>query len=1279
MGFEGRDRNPFVLYRRDMPKPVVQQPDSSSDPIAPERMRAHLEQFDDAYAERFAPEETAVHIRRLEALRTDLPAQALFRPLEGRALECTVFAFDARGAFSLITGILTGLGLDIQSGDVFTGRPPPARRSGRPGRRASAEEIRRRRRKLVDVFIGTLPEDVDPAEWEASFRDRLQRVFRLVERGGTDDVLTARRLVNEWVTERLARLQEQEHPVLYPVELDIQPLSDRLIRLNVISQDTPAFLYALSSSLALQELSIEAVRIRTLAGRIEDRIDVSSGRGRPLDKPDALDRLRLCVLLTKQFAYFLGRAPDPYAALSRFETLLQDILRDPERGRWTEWLRDPRAMRDLARVLGASDFLWEDFIRLQYEQLLPILQPHLHEEPLSPPAAEMDRLLRDRLAGAASIDEMRAIVNEFKNAESFRLDLDQILDSSTTFRVFSEKLTALAEAIVSAASTAIYNDLRLRHGTPRTVAGLEADYAVCGLGKLGGAALGYASDIELMLLYGDQGRTDGDEPLDNGEFFSRMALALGRFIESKREGIFRVDLRLRPHGNSGPPGVSLESFCRYYGPGGSAHSYERLALVRLRAVAGSEELGRRVERLRDEYVYSANLIDPAELRDLRRKQADAKNRPGVRNAKFSPGALVDLEYSVQILQVGSGGANPALRTPRIHDALEAMRESGMLRDGECAAMNEAYTFLRRLINALRMLRGSAEDLFLPPDGSLEFVHLARRMGYRRAEELEPARRLMVDFETHTAMIRGFVERHLGRDSLPAPTLGNVADLIFSDDPPPDLRENVLRAAGFADPSRAYSNLRRLAGTGTRRDLFAPLAVLACDCLRDEPDPDMALNNWERLLRALPDPEAHFRLLFSQPRRFSVLLGLFAHSQFLADTLIRNPDFFEWATSPSVLYEQRTREVLSRDLTALLAESAGEDWPLILRRFRKREMLRIGTRDLILRRALPDIVRDLSALAEAIVREALERVGRGEDESAESGWPDRLCILAFGKLGGEELNYSSDIDLLAVCDPAGAADEPAVVRRCARIAEGLRRELSRHTAEGVVYRVDLRLRPHGNSGALVPTRQAAAVYYAETAALWEIQALLKLRPIAGALHIGRTLLDELAPLFRVRRAQSEITGVIDRLRRASVRKQKASPTAGDDIKTGPGGIRDIEFLVQGLQLLHAPDHPAVLGGNTLAALGALRDEDILSRDLADALAKDYLFLRRIEHGLQILEDRQMHALPRGAQELDILARRILGASASGADFRRRIDECRARVHDAYADFIDRRGGFGPSPP
>ena len=1261
-------------------KPTLEELKTACPDVNETFIENHLKRLDDRYFQSFSKRDLCRHVTGLFGLTTRNFVKVISDVRKDGTLDCTVLAFDYPSEFSVITGILAGMGFSIISGDVFTYDPvveehPRASHRRRPARARAPEDLLKRRR-IVDHFTGVVDVSFSLQTWLTQLKENMVTIIGLLERGDTESVEEAKRRVNEMVVKRLTHLSLDSTPVLYPVQMEVETEEGENTRLRVVSQDTPAFLYALSNALSLQNISIEHVRIRTINSRIEDEIELAGMGGTRLDDPGILNRVKLSVLLSKQFTYFLDKAPDPFMALTRFENLVSDILRLPDQGQWLGLLTNPRTLKDLARVLGASDFLWEDFIRLQYETLLPMFQPQAEETLFSKPLETILERLGETLDEVHSFEEKKKRLNEFKDQEIFLIDLDSLIHPRLDFQWLAQRLTQLAEHVVGTASRLVYDHLVSRYGQPRTVGGLMAQYAIMALGKLGGAALGYASDIELLFVYSDNGRTDGKSSIDNAEFFNRLVKEVRQFIRAKREGIFRLDLRLRPHGDSGPLACSLESFCRYYGLGGQAHSYERLALTRLRHIGGDTTLGTRLERLRDDMIYFSGIINLQDLHGLREKQFQEKTKGGKLNAKFSPGGLVDLEYGVQILQVIHGNKIPRLRSPRIQEALEALSVAGVLSHYESEQLIGAYGFFRHLINGLRILRGSAEDLFLPAVDADEFNHLSRRLGYVTVGALEAAQQLHFDFETHIAAVRVFWEKHFGRDSLPGSGAGTVADLALSDQVPRELSFRILSDAGFRDPARAGVNLQGLAGRGIRRDTFAKIVLMAFDTLKRNPDPDRALNNWERLIHSMASPEFHYNMLLSQPMRLDMLLNVLSGSQFLADTLVRNPGFFDWVMIPELLHSTRKRKDIEEELRKAGARS-GEHrgWLNKLRRVRRREILRIGTRDLCLGIPMREVILELSVVAEAFIQAVLEKALKKVVPEGDEGIPvseNRFCVMAMGKLGGSELNYSSDIDLIGLWDDSDLthSDPEHLTSKThfSRVMAQIRADLSEHTEEGYVYRVDLRLRPFGKAGELVSSFSGLIEYYRHSASLWEIQAALKMRPVAGNQQVGHRFIKEMRPIFLQRRDRARIVGNIEEMRDKAVESSLEGAHTTIDVKNGYGGIRDIEFLVQGLQLIHGPDRPELIEGNTLTALDLLSDAGFLPQEVVGKSKEDYTFLRQTEHYLQLLEDLQVHRLPKDPGELAALAKRMMGMEGSSERLIREIQRRMERVRGVYTSFL-----------
>ena len=1306
-------------------KPTLESLKNQCQDVDEQLITDHLGRLEDEYFKVFSFDQICSHLYGIAQISAKHPVTIVFNRQQGRHIDCTILAYDYPFEFSLITGILAATGYRIISGSIFTYsrmEPPPEKRPAGKSRKRirinlrtveSAEEQSFSRRRIIDSFSGVLEGSESFSLWTIEVQSRMQEIFTLLEAQTAESLTRAKQRVNELVSASLSKLQIDSLATLYPMHIEVMEGDQRRTRMRVLTEDTPFFLFSFSTALSLKDISIERVKILTSHHRIEDEFAfVDSLNGNKLDT-NRLNDVKLSLLLTKQFTYFLGKAPNPYNAIVRFERMLNDILKAPAQDRLIDLISNPRIMQDLAKLLGTSDFLWEDFIRLQYENLLPLLGPHLEGKSFSPPIETLSDRLERALLDASTLAEEKELLNRFKDNEIYLIDLDHILSPEYDFRKLSTRLTILAEEVIKKAVALTYRHLAKRYGTPRTVAGLEAKYSLLGLGKFGGQALGYASDIEFLLVYGDTGETGGTHRtrsaaatsgdvvtsgdigtqgrekrksvvIRNEEFFEYLVRDSVKMIEAKREGIFHIDLRLRPYGKNSPLACSLESFCNYYGQDGPAHSYERLAQVRLRAFGGDPALGAMIERLRDKMIYSSRSINLRELQDLREKQLSDKTQPGRLNAKFSPGALVDLEYAVQILQVQHGEEASQLRTPSIHKALDGLEDAGIIGTVEARDLVSAYHFLRKLINALRMLRGSARDLYLPPEDSPEFVHLARRSGYSGAEGIAPETDLYLDFETTTAAVRVFLERHFGRRSLPERTARNVADLILADQTPEEEYERILHTAGFSDPRKALINLRSLAGKSDRRSVFAKLAILACDILSRVADPDVALNNWERFVQSIEDPRTHFENLLSQHMRLRILLDIFSTSQFLSNTLIRNPEFFEWVTRPENLHSIRTEKAMETDLRSRsLSLTNHTAWLDGVRVFRRKEILRIGIKDLCLAKPTEETMTELSYLAEAVIRVVLERIwAQIEDELSFKvhDYSNSFCIMAFGKLGGRELNYSSDIDLAGLTvqaldqsEESGQKKETVTDRSriYKRVMEQMHFDLTTHTSEGYAYRVDLRLRPYGKSGQLVQSRTALKAYYENQAELWEIQSLLKMRPVAGNLLIGEEFLESVKSVLSDRVSRGPLLASIRGLRSKASRNSTQLLIGDINIKNGPGGIRDIEFLVQGLQLIHAQKHPELICTNTLQALEKLARLKILPDKIADPLREDYLFLRKVEHYLQIWEDQQIHSLPRKESELNGFARRLMGTEGDSSQLLNMIKVSQDRIQKACEVYL-----YGP---
>ncbi len=453
---------------------------------------------------------------------------------------------------------------------------------------------------------------------------------------------------------------------------------------------------------------------------------------------------------------------------------------------------------------------------------------------------------------------------------------------------------------------------------------------------------------------------------------------------------------------------------------------------------------------------------------------------------------------------------------------------------------------------------------------------------------------------------------------------------------------------FLDRTRAEESYARLAERFDNEE-FATLALL----LRQLPAPDDAIT---RLTRLLENPDG-LRLARSSSKALHAALTVFAYSRFLADEVVRRPEVLEWALAPERLDRQLTAAELRLDLGFLAKPDDDDEAARVLARFKRMHMLRIALRDLLGLADLAAVTVELSNLADALlegahdyVRTSLsDRFGRPLAPASEGVIEGRFVVLALGKLGGRELNYSSDIDLIYLHTGDGETSGPVKISNrdfYIQLARRLTGILSQTTVEGFAYRVDLRLRPEGSAGELVTALEGAVAYYNTRARDWELQMLLKARPAAGDLRLGDAFLRMVRPLIYQTTTDFSTIEKLSATRDRIQRKLKRRKRNQIDVKLERGGIRDIEFLAQCFQRLYGGKDPFVRGGGTLFALHRLREKGYLSMPDYGQLSAAYQYLRTVEHRLQLVENRQTHTLPASQAELALLERRVHGDSYYG---------------------------------
>lgn len=710
-----------AIYRKYLEGKIPLGPEDAGEDAPPAAPALRVEP---SYHETFTEAEVARHAELLRGLSDSKPVAIDTARMEDARWQVTVVGFNHPGELSMICGLLFAYGFNIVDGNAFSEEHVSGGLHAPKTRMSAAEP---NPAKFVDVFTVEPTEQpgVDIVDVWRRYTAELAGLIREV-RGG--HVREAQGRLAKRVAAAMPAATESQ-TTLYPVEIAIDnKSSDRASVLRIRSEDTIGFLYELSNALALAGIDILRLIVASSGHSVFDTLHVTDTTGEKITNPDRQRELRAAIVLIKHFTHLLPRSPNPEAALLHFRDFLEHLFQQPN------WLQELASLERsdvlgaLATLLGVSDFLWEDFLRLQHVNLFPVVTDIVGLERRKP-CEELESELQKELAGAKTAEEHRVRLNAFKDREMFRADMRHILGQDREFGEFSAELGDVAEVVVAAALDVCREELEPRFGKPQDLAGRKARFCVCALGKCGGRELGYASDIELMFIYDNGGPTSGPEVIGAAEFYQRLIESFTHAIRSRQEGVFQIDLRLRPYGRAGSLAVSLDAFATYFASDGAAWPYERQALVKLRPIAGDLEFGKEIVALRDRLIYAGEPFDVAAMRAMREKQLRQLVQPGTINAKLSPGHLADSEYLVQGLQITYGHLDPSLRAVNTLEAVAALEQRGLIFSTDAGRLREAYVFQRDLIDALRIVRGHARDLTVPPPESEEFLFLARRLGY----------------------------------------------------------------------------------------------------------------------------------------------------------------------------------------------------------------------------------------------------------------------------------------------------------------------------------------------------------------------------------------------------------------------------------------------------------------------------------------------------------------------------------------------------------------------
>ena len=792
---------------------------------------------------------------------------------------------------------------------------------------------------------------------------------------------------------------------------------------------------------------------------------------------------------------------------------------------------------------------------------------------------------------AEKTDDDRAL-RHWKRRELLRIAVRDLLGIADMPAVGRE-LAALAQVCLESALTIVQPDV---------------DFAVIGMGKLGGRELNYASDIDVLFVH------DGDT--DAAERAARALLAT--MTTPTEDGIvFRTDANLRPEGRSGPLTRTIQSYASYYD--GWARTWEFQALIKARPVAGDRDLGAQFMALATPRVWPEKLDPDAirEIRAMKERAEDITERQGLseRELKRGRGGIRDIEFAVQLLQLVHGRSDNSVRSPTTLDALHELAAGGYVDRPDADRLDRAYRFLRDVEHRIQLY--DEQQTHTIPSEVAARTRLARVLGYRDSPERTALERFGAEHREHQRAVRSIHERLFFAPLLE--TLAGTGPLS------PHAAEDRLTAFGFADVERTRAAVRELADGLTRRSrLMQELLPVILEWLSETPDPDLGLLQLRRLVEG-PARSASLAVTFRDaPGAAERACHLLGSSRVVGDALRRHPEFVDALDDDDALAIEHGRDELIADAFQTLEWRGDEDQRREgLRRFKRRELLRIATRDLLGYARLEATERELTSLAEACLEAALASLRA----------PVPIAVIGMGRLGGGELSYASDIDVMFVYD----GDGPDAFRDAELVAAQLVQEIGATTAEGQTFRIDARLRPQGNDGPLARSIGGFAAYYEQWGLTWERQALTKARFVAGDAELGARFCA-LAEQFAYEQPFTEDD--VREVRRMKARIERERIPPGEDpqfhLKLGRGSMSDVEFTVQLLQLIHGGAQTALRAPGTIVALDLLRDAALLEPDDADVLEAAYRFCERARNSWYLQTARPSDALPGDRGELERLA-------------------------------------------
>lgn len=892
------------------------------------------------------------------------------------------------------------------------------------------------------------------------------------------------------------------------------------------------------------------------------------------------------------------------------------------------------AIETLAKLIACSEFAAGIALKEWHW-----LSEHVDDLAAPPDLSALDDLVAEVGGRCDETDEAKALIRQFRNRWMLHVLWREITGDAELEETLAS-LSVLADKLLEASAGFAARKVRERFGTVTLQNGEPASLVILGMGKLGGTELNFSSDVDIIFLYPGGADSDGRKSLSAQEYFTRMSRHVVALLdEVTADGFaFRVDTRLRPFGDSGPPVTSfsaLESYLLQHG-----RDWERYAYVKARIVgqrATPEITGELMNDLVKPFVYR-RYLDFGVFESLREMHgmisAEVKKREMADNLKLGPGGIREIEFIVQSLQLVRGGSNPDLQQRELMSVMPKLVGRHGLDERAADALAHAYRFLRRLENFIQALR-DRQVHELPVDEA-DQARLCLAMGYPSWPELLEVldrHRSRVSKEFESIAFRG-------EDPGDGQSQSELGDL-FERDAGLDEWTKSLAGCGFDEPGDLATCLVRFTkapaarhiDAAARRRLNAFIPRLLSQITQSS-DPMTALERVLTIVEQILRRSAYIALLNENSGVLSRLVSLCERSSYIADQISRYPVLLDELLEPSIGSAPPTLDELDAELDDRLSSCAIDDSEAqisTLGQFQRANLFRIAIADISGSLPIMKVSDSLTWLAEAVLRHALAIAWR--DLVARHGAPHYVvdgeryeagfAIIAYGKLGGLEMSYGSDLDLVFFHDSAGTDRNTAGPKPLdnsvffTRLVRRLSHFLTAQTGSGMLYEVDTRLRPDGQSGVMVSSLEAFERYQEDNAWTWEHQALLRARPVAGsetlAQNFQRIRAETLSSRVRRDCLRQDVVEMRQRMR-ARLDKSTAQYF---DLKQGRGGIGDIEFVVQYLVLAHAEDDPSLyFYSDNIRQLEALAAADLLASEKAAKLQDIYKQYRLALHHLAL---------------------------------------------------------------